>query len=81
MLEQLGVEDEKAFLLAQTQIARLRKSPKDTRLEVHPLRRRLKGKWSFRVTDDVRVVFERLGKNTIRLLAIGGHQKVYSKQR
>ena len=81
MLEQLGVHDDKAFLLAQTQIARLRKNPKDSRLEAHPLRKRLKGKLAFRVTDDVRVVFEWLGKNTVRLLAIGGHKKVYSKRR
>jgi len=77
MLVELGVKDEKAVDLAELQIKRFQKNPKDTRLKVHPLKRRMRGKWAFSVDEDIRVVFEPLGKNMVRFLAIGGHPKVY----
>ncbi len=55
-----------------------RKNRKDTRLHNHPLKKRLSGKLAFSITDDVRIVYEWIGKNTVRFLAIGGHEKVYS---
>jgi len=39
----------------------------------------MKGKWAFSVTDDIRIVYEWLGKTTVRFLAIGRHSKVYKK--
>ena len=54
--------------------------PVDTRLNSHPLKRRMKGKWAFSVTQDIRVVYKRLGKNMVRFLAIGSHRKVYKKR-
>jgi mRNA-degrading endonuclease YafQ of YafQ-DinJ toxin-antitoxin module len=79
MLEELGKEDKLVFELARERIKLLRKNPQDTRLKVHPLKRRMKGKWAFSVDEDVRVVFEWLGKRTVRFLAIGKHGKVYGR--
>lgn len=55
------------------------KNPQDTRLDNHPLTGHLQGKWAFSITDDIRIVYEWMGKNTVRFLAIGGHNKVYQK--
>jgi mRNA-degrading endonuclease YafQ of YafQ-DinJ toxin-antitoxin module len=57
-----------------------RKNPKDTRLDNHPLHKRMEDKWAFSITDDIRIVYEWLGKSTARFLAIGGHPAVYAKQ-
>lgn len=54
-----------------------RKNPKDTRLHTHALRKRMRGKYAFSVTDDVRIIFVRTGKSTVRFLAIGKHTDVY----
>jgi mRNA-degrading endonuclease YafQ of YafQ-DinJ toxin-antitoxin module len=54
-------------------------NPNDSRLKNHALKRRMKGKFSFSITDDIRIIYERMGKNTVRFLAIGGHSKVYVK--
>lgn len=78
MLKDLA-EDKKLLDLTEEKILLFAKNPTDTRLENHPLKRRLKGKWAFSVTDDVRIVYEWQGKNTVRFLAIGGHEKVYKK--
>lgn len=56
-----------------------RNNPGDTRLNVHPLRRRMKGKWAFDITGDVRIVFEPQGKHRVRFLTIGGHEVVYGR--
>lgn len=55
------------------------KNSKDTRLYNHSLTGRLEGRWAFSITSDIRIVYEILGKNTVRFLAIGGHAKVYGK--
>lgn len=57
-----------------------KKNPHDTRLDNHSLYRTLKGKWAFSITDDIRIVYEWLGKTTVRFLAIGGHKKVYKRK-
>lgn len=54
-------------------------NPEDTRLDNHILKGRMKGKFAFSVTGDIRIVYEWLGKNTVRFLAIGGHNRVYVK--
>lgn len=51
----------------------------DTRLRNHALRKRMKGKFAFSITGDMRIIYEWLGKNTVRFLAIGGHKKVYTQ--
>lgn len=56
-----------------------KKNPDDTRLKNHKLKKRLAGKNAFSVTDDIRIVYEWIGKNTARFLAIGDHAKVYSQ--
>lgn len=57
-----------------------KKNPNDTRLKNHALKKRMKGKFSFSITDDIRIVYKWLGKNTVRFLAIGGHKKVYTRR-
>lgn len=56
-----------------------RRNPQDTRLDNHPLTGRLKDKWAFGITEDIRIVYEWLSKTTARFLAIGSHIKVYQK--
>lgn len=55
-------------------------NPQDTRLRNHLLTGRMVEKWAFSITDDIRIVYEWLGKTTVRFLAIGGHQKVYRRK-
>jgi mRNA-degrading endonuclease YafQ of YafQ-DinJ toxin-antitoxin module len=57
-----------------------RRRPDDERLENHALRKRMKGKWAFSITDDIRIVYEWKTKNVARFLAIGGHEKVYGRK-
>lgn len=52
----------------------------DTRLHNHALRKRMKGKLAFSITGDIRIIYEWLGKNKVRFLAIGGHNKVYNRK-
>lgn len=54
-----------------------RNNPDDTRLDNHLLTKRMTGKWSFSVTNDIRIVYERLGKTSVRFLAIGRYKTVY----
>ncbi|MBI5619826.1 hypothetical protein HY950_02595 [Candidatus Gottesmanbacteria bacterium] len=54
-----------------------RNNPSDTRLRNHALHKKLADKWAFSVTDDIRIVYERVGTNAVRFLAIGGHTMVY----
>ena len=57
------------------------KNPDDSRLENHALMKRMKGKFAFIITGYMRIVYEWLGKKTVRFLAIGGHNKVYTQSR
>jgi len=54
-------------------------NPDDSRLYNHALRKRMKGKYAFSITGDIRIVYEWLGKQKVRFLAIGGHNKVYTR--
>ncbi len=54
-------------------------NPLDTRLKNHRLTKRLRSKWAFSITDDIRIIYEWKGKTTARFLAIGRHYKVYKK--
>ncbi|MFV1917255.1 MAG: type II toxin-antitoxin system mRNA interferase toxin, RelE/StbE family [Patescibacteria group bacterium] len=79
MLKGLVAEDEKLLSLTETKILLFAKNPTDTRVENHPLKRRLKGKWAFNITNDVRIVYEWQGKNAVRFLAVGKHEKIYKR--
>jgi addiction module RelE/StbE family toxin len=52
----------------------------DSRVRNHKLTGKLLGKWAFSITDDIRIVYEWKSKNTVRFLAIGGHEKVYGRK-
>lgn len=64
-----------------TRVEWFKKNPNDTRLDNHELIKMMAGRWAFSITGDIRVVYEWTGKNSVRFLAIGGHQKVYAKQK
>lgn len=76
MLKNLIADEEVADLVAE-KIVLFRNNPQDTRLRNHALTRSMASKWSFSITGDIRIVYEWLGKNTVRFLAIGTHQEVY----
>ena len=78
-LEELLTESEGLQEEIDKRILWFRKNPEDTRLGVHVLHKRMKGKWAIEVTDNIRIVFEWIGKTTARFLAIGGHEQVYKK--
>lgn len=63
--------------LIMRKIKLIQLNPNDTRLNNHPLRKRLKGKWAFSITDDIRIIYKWYGKNSVSFLAIGGHSEVY----
>lgn len=68
--------------LRETIVKRIKwfsRNPEDTRLDNHLLTGYMEGKWSFSISGDIRIVYQWLGKNTVRFLAIGGHNKVYKK--
>ncbi|MDD4319051.1 MAG: type II toxin-antitoxin system RelE/ParE family toxin [Candidatus Peribacteraceae bacterium] len=50
-----------------------RRDPKHSSLYVHKLKGALRGQWSFSVNYQYRIVFIYEGKNTVVLLAVGGH--------
>lgn len=60
-------------------VSLFRKNPLDTRLRNHELKGKLRGKWAFRITDDVRIVYEWKERKVARFLAIGKHEGVYRK--
>lgn len=63
-----------------TAITRFRKNHHDTRLDNHFLTKNLDGYWAFSITNDIRIIYERLSKNTVRFLAIGTHKDVYGRK-
>jgi mRNA-degrading endonuclease YafQ of YafQ-DinJ toxin-antitoxin module len=72
--------DRKRHELFVGQLKLFLNNPLDTRLRTHKLRRRLAGKFAFSLDADSRVVFEWVGKNTVRFLNIGSHREVYPKR-
>lgn len=60
-----------------TKIKIFRKKPLDSRLRNHPLKGKLKGKWAFNITDNIRIVYEWKSKNVVRFLATGKHENIY----
>ena len=66
--------------LYKEKVILFKKNPDDTRLDNHPLKRAMKGKWAFSITDDIRIIYEKIGPQTVRFLAIGKHTEVYGKK-
>ena len=60
-------------------VKRFCRNPKDTRIHTHALRKRMRGKYAFSVTGDIRIIFVWLGKSTARFLVIGSHTDVYPR--
>lgn len=54
-------------------ISLFRQDPKHSSLRVHKLKGPLKGRWSFSVNYEYRIVFVYQQKNTAILLAVGDH--------
>lgn len=80
MLEDLADDDDEEILeRVRARMKIFRKNPEDTRLDNHPLHKRMEERWAFSVNDDIRIVYEWVGKTTVRLLAIGTHETVYKK--
>lgn len=76
--DELVLFDQTLKKLVLRKVELFKKNPDDTRLKNHQLRRKMAGKWAFSITDDIRIVYEWEGRSTVRFLAIGGHDHVYS---
>ena len=76
MLDKLD-DDPQMYDLIRQRIVLFTKNSKDTRLKNHALRKKMKGKFAFSITSDIRIVYQWLGKTMVRFLAIGGHSRVY----
>ena len=76
------VQDDQEFRDYVTELVELfRKNPQDTRLDNHVLTKKMEGKCSFSITEDIRIIYEWVGLSTVRFLDIGPHAKVYRKIR
>lgn len=80
LLDELRLKNPELEAEIDQRIHWFQKNSQDTRLRNHQLTGRMEGKWAYSITDDIRIVYEWLGKTTVRFLAIGGHQKVYRKK-
>ena len=79
MYRSLVVKDGAIKKIVVERIKLFKKNPSDSRLDNHPLRKRLTEKWAFSVTDDIRIIYRWIGKSTVRFLAIGTHVQLYQK--
>ncbi len=75
--ERLLKQDKELGSLVLKRIDIFKRNPDDTRLRNHTLRKRMRDKWSFSITDNIRIVYEWTNKTTVRFLAIGKHEEVY----
>lgn len=78
-LDELYIENPELETEVNTAVGWFQNNPQDTRLDNHALTKRMEGKWAFSITDDIRIVYEWLGKTTVRFLAIGRHDRVYRR--
>ena len=70
MYRELVGEDKELRNILAEKVKWFRRNPEDTRLDNHPLRKSLKGKWAFSINDDIRIVYEWLDKTFARFLSI-----------
>ena len=80
MLNELISQDENLARIINERTKWFQGNPQDTRLDNHPLTGNMEGRWAFSITDDIRIVYEWLGKTTTRFLAIGGHGRAYKRK-
>ena len=78
-LENLSLDNKEIERIVSEKMELFRNNPQDTRLRNHALKKRMKGRWAFSITLDIRIVYEWLGENTVRFLTIGNHKDVYGK--
>lgn len=80
-LRELSIKSLELNRLAEKRILLFINNPNDTRLDNHPLTKRMSGTWAFSITDDIRITYEWHSRTTVRFREIGPHDKVYSKIR
>ena len=85
LIAKLVAKDEETEVLVSDTLKLFEKNYKDTRLGVHALTKRMSGKWAMGImgdeSDDLRIVFEWLGSNSVRLIMIDPHPLVYARRR
>lgn len=55
------------------------KNPADPILRDHSLQGEMKLYRSFSITSDIRVIYQIIGNQTVKFIAIGTHEQVYKK--
>lgn len=73
----LGRKKPRIIGLLQTAVTLLMQYPAATSLKVHKLNGELNNKWAFSLSHDLRIIFSKQEKSTIRFLDIGSHDEVY----
>lgn len=76
--ERAEINSEELADLVDRKITLFSKNPDDTRLKSHALKKKMKGKLAFSITDDIRIIYKWTGKSSVRFLTIGSHSKVYN---
>lgn len=79
MLKELTVKKPTFSSLVKIKIKLFINKPDDTRLRNHKLIGRMKGKFAFSITSDIRIIYEWKSKKVARFLTIGTHPNVYKK--
>lgn len=79
MLQKFLAEDHARRDRVEEAIRLFSRNPHDTRLHVHQLKRRLRGKWFLHLNGDEIIVFEWVGERRTRFLAIGDHSTAYGR--
>lgn len=64
--------------LVDKKIILFKRKPDDTRLKNHQLTGKMARQFAFSITDNIRIIYKITGKNIVRFLAIGPHEKVYN---
>ena len=59
--------------LAEVREKIFRADPFDSRLKTHKLKGPLSGFWSFSVNQKYRIIFDFVGKDTVRFYSVGDH--------
>lgn len=80
LLDELHLTNPELKTEIDQRIRWFQKNPQDTRLRNHYLTGRMAEMHAFSITGDIRIVYEWIGKTTVRFLAIGGHKRVYGKR-
>ena len=81
MLKELAEDSEEWLELVDETLELFVDNPNDTRLELHELLGKLKGRSAISVTDDIRIVFRWVNKGVVKLIRVGDHEKVYGIKR